>query len=111
VVYQNLSKENWLKIPAELLKKYGDVSAEVTETLAESLLERTPDCDITCAVTGHLGPNAPKSLDGMVFVAVASRIESSIQIFSFQLKSKKRADRQLEASLLVLSELFSVLRT
>lgn len=73
VVYRSATKSAWLGIDPGLLDDpaLGPVSAEVTRALALAVLERTPEADIAAAVTGHLGPNAPPALDGVVYVAVA----------------------------------------
>lgn len=73
VVYRNDSKAKWLGIPAGVLRDPGPVSAEVAMQMATRLLKMTPEATIAAAVTGHLGPNAPKELDGLVFVAVCMR--------------------------------------
>ena len=41
--------------------------------MAASVLKMTPEAELAAAVTGHLGPNAPSELDGLVFVAVVWR--------------------------------------
>jgi nicotinamide mononucleotide (NMN) deamidase PncC len=41
--------------------------------MAAGVLERTPRADVAVSVTGHLGPDAPRGQDGLVFVALASR--------------------------------------
>jgi nicotinamide mononucleotide (NMN) deamidase PncC len=51
----------------------GPVSREVAEQMAVRVLAKTPEADLAAAVTGHLGPNAPARLDGLVFAAVAWR--------------------------------------
>jgi len=73
VVYRNETKQAYLGIPAALLKDPGPVSPEVAEIMATKVLQRTPEADLAAAVTGHLGPNAPAKLDGLVFIAVARR--------------------------------------
>ena len=75
VVYRNDSKHQWLGIENSLLEdpKIGPVSAEVTKALANSALERTPEATIAAAITGHLGPNSPNDLDGIVFTSVVRR--------------------------------------
>jgi nicotinamide-nucleotide amidase len=73
VVYRNETKQAYLTIPAALLDNPGPVSAEVAELMAVNVLKMTPEADLAAAVTGHLGPNAPVNLDGLVFVAVACR--------------------------------------
>jgi len=73
VVYRNETKQAFLGVPAALLKNPGPVSREVVDLMARGVLERTPEAAIAAAVTGHLGPNAPPKLDGLVFAAVVWR--------------------------------------
>ena len=75
VVYRTATKTAWLGVDPALLDDpaIGPVSAEVTRALALAVLERTPEADLSAAVTGHLGPNAPPELDGVVYVAVTER--------------------------------------
>ena len=73
VVYRNETKQAYLKIPAAMLKSPGPVSREVAKLMALHVLEKTPEADIAASVTGHLGPQAPPKLDGLVFIAVARR--------------------------------------
>jgi PncC family amidohydrolase len=73
VVYRNATKQAYLDIPAQLLDDPGPVSREVAALMAERVLEMTPEATIAVSVTGHLGPNAPRELDGRVFVGIAKR--------------------------------------
>lgn len=73
VVYQNETKMAWLGIPAGLLSEPGPVSSEVAELMARSALGKTPEADVAVSVTGHLGPQAPRALDGVAFAAIAWR--------------------------------------
>ena len=73
VTYRNATKHTYLGIPQKTLDDPGPVSREVVELMARSVLKKTPEADLSIAVTGHLGPNAPAGLDGLVFIAVAVR--------------------------------------
>lgn len=73
VTYRNDTKHRWLGVPTDELEDPGPVSAIVAERMAAGALNATPEADIAVVVTGHLGPNAPEELDGLVFVGVASR--------------------------------------
>jgi nicotinamide mononucleotide (NMN) deamidase PncC len=73
VVYRNATKTAYLGIPANVLDQHGPVSREVTELMAQRVLEKTPEATIAVSVTGHLGPNAPAELDGRVFIGIARR--------------------------------------
>jgi nicotinamide-nucleotide amidase len=73
VTYRNATKHAYLGIPLTTLDDPGPVSREVVELMARGVLKKTPEADLSVAVTGHLGPQAPPGMDGLVFVAVAVR--------------------------------------
>ena len=67
---------------------------------------------VAAAVTGHLGPNAPDDLDGIIFIAVARRINDQIvhvTCLKRQLSETERVARQIEASRMVVKILQSSL--
>ena len=82
VVYRLGTKQEWLGISANVLKKPGPVSRLVAAEMAERVLERTPEADIAASVTGHLGPGAPKRQDGLIYVGIAQRANSGQTIAS-----------------------------
>jgi nicotinamide-nucleotide amidase len=73
VTYRNATKHAYLGIPLKTLDEAGPVSREVVELMARGVLKKTTEANVSIAVTGHLGPNAPAGQDGLVFVAVAVR--------------------------------------
>ena len=73
VVYRLETKSKWLDIPAALLNDPGPVSAVIASLMAERVLALTPEADFAVSITGHLGPNAPSDLDGVVYIGVARR--------------------------------------
>ena len=73
VVYRNETKQALLQIPAELLADPGPVSEAVVRLMAERVLAIIREADVSVATTGHLGPNAPPELDGLVWMAVGRR--------------------------------------
>lgn len=73
VVYRLETKTHWLGVPAEMLIEPGPVSEVVARAMAAGVLARTPEADWSAAITGHLGPNAPENLDGLVFIGIARR--------------------------------------
>src|SRR3954468_14688310 len=73
VLYRSATKQAYLGIPGKLLEKPGPVSAAVAREMATRILDLTPEADISAAVTGHLGPGAPRRLDGVAYIAVALR--------------------------------------
>lgn len=77
VVYRATTKHAWLKIPDELLTQVGTVSPLISRSLANQVLELTLEADVALGITGHLGPDAPSSLDGTCYLAIASHLRSS----------------------------------
>ena len=73
VVYQVETKSRWLGIPRAMLEDPGPVSREVAAEMAVRALRKTSRADLAVSVTGHLGPDAPRGQDGLVFAAVAMR--------------------------------------
>lgn len=73
VVYRLDTKTKWLGIAPDLLIHPGPVSEVVARQMALSVLQQTPEADWSAAITGHLGPDAPQNMDGLVFLAVARR--------------------------------------
>jgi nicotinamide-nucleotide amidase len=74
VVYQVISKVKWLDIPAEMISRHDVVSAEVAELMATNALKQTDHATIAVSITGHLGPDAPETLDGVAWLGYATRL-------------------------------------
>lgn len=75
VVYRNATKTAWLGVDAGVLAdpQQGPVSASVAMQLCEGVLAKTPEADLAVSVTGHVGPNAPPELDGVIYIASLRR--------------------------------------
>ena len=73
VVYRLETKAAWLGIERRLLDDPGPVSGVVAGRMAIGVLARTPEADVAVSVTGHLGPDAPANLDGVLYVGIALR--------------------------------------
>ena len=106
VVYRNETKQALLGISAELLADPGPVSEVVARLMAECVLGIIPEADVSLAITGHLGPNAPPELDGVVWLAVASRngkksadVRAQRLVLSPQLDRLARQQRAVAAAL------------
>src|SRR6056297_1528483 len=78
VTYREATKQAWLGIDPETIRAETAVSETVTRAMAHAALRRTAEADFAAAVTGHLGPDAPESLDGVLFVAFARRSAAGI---------------------------------
>jgi nicotinamide-nucleotide amidase len=74
VTYSNFSKKEILGVKGATLEKYGAVSREVVEEMAEGVLAIS-DADYAIATTGIAGPTGgtPEKPVGTVWIAVASR--------------------------------------
>lgn len=108
VVYRNETKMAYLGIPAAVLEKPGPVSREVAERMALAVLEKTPEANVAVSVTGHLGPDAPPKLDGLVFATVAWRTptkKSGERTFTRQIRCPRSATRAIRQRAVVLGVL------
>lgn len=114
VTYRAECKRDWLGIEPELIEQYSAVSPAVSRQMATAILQRTPKADYGAAVTGHLGPDAPPTLDGRVFIAVAARQGGRIELLDeadLQLIAAERTARQLEAARLVMQTLTRIIES
>jgi nicotinamide-nucleotide amidase len=73
VPYANAAKEEWLGVPADMLRQHGAVSAEVAASLARNAL-RLAHADIAVSVTGIAGPTGgtPEKPVGLIFLGLAT---------------------------------------
>jgi PncC family amidohydrolase len=116
VTYRNATKAAWLGVSISDLKneQIGPVSEQVAGQMCRGVLDRTPEADVAAAVTGHLGPDAPPELDGVVYVAAGRRGLAPF-IDRHRLPHHRppmltlRQHRQREATALVLLALLAVI--
>jgi len=78
VTYRNDTKIQWLEVTQNAIAHAGVVSAVVARQMASGVLQATPEADLAVAITGHLGPNAPEGLDGVIFIGTATRLGEPI---------------------------------
>lgn len=105
VTYREQTKIEWLGLAAQEIAEHNVVSEFVAREMARRVLRRTSEADVSGAITGHLGPHAPESLDGVVHIAVAwwgADRCLSIVASRHQLASGQRGARQAEAARLLL---------
>ena len=113
VTYRENTKKQWLGVSEETLMQFSAVSEEVTLAMASAILNATPEASVAAAITGHLGPNAPEELDGIIFAAVAIRQAGARDVSSgplpscitTHLKTTERIERQHEAAGFLLSSI------
>lgn len=72
VVYTPEAKSELLAIPLERIERFGVVSREIAEDMAQGTLKAS-HADIALSVTGFAGPGAPEDEEGLVHVACARR--------------------------------------
>ena len=105
VTYRSPTKVAWLGVDAAEIAQHTAVCPDVALQMALGVLEKTPEADLALSITGHLGPGAPKGMDGLVFVAIARRCENgnpATDVFRRLLVSEDRLLRQREAASLVM---------
>ena len=112
VTYQNETKQAWLDVTEHDLREFTAVSEQVTRVMAAEVLAKTPQADLAVAVTGHLGPDAPAEMDGIIYVAGALRGQShqEMRTSRIRLTGNDRRNRQIEATESVLLFAQSYLR-
>jgi PncC family amidohydrolase len=102
VVYRADSKRRWLGVKKSVINKFTPESHEVAEQIALGILSRTPEADWSLGIVGHLGPDAPKEKDGLIFLCIARRTKKGkIKIKhqeKYVLQSHPRANRMQEAA-------------
>jgi len=108
VVYREATKSGWLDVDEALISLATAVSQEVAIAMATGVLRKTPEARFSASVTGHLGPDAPSGLDGVVYISVAKRENDRVAMVDTRrhvLITHSRLDRQRESALLVLRHL------
>lgn len=116
VTYRAPTKTAWLDVPAAMWQQYTAESPVVAETMAWQILQRTPEAQWSAAITGHLGPGAPRDpqghdLTGTVHLAVARRDGETCRLLwsrSCQLAPEFSTRAQLQGAAAV--ELLGTLR-
>jgi len=80
VSYSNNAKRELLEVPQELLDKYGAVSKEVAQAMAEGIRCRS-NAMIGLSVTGIAGPTGgtKEKPVGLVYIAVATKEKTEVK--------------------------------
>lgn len=100
VTYQEQTKIDWLAVAEADLQAYSAVSPQVTLAMALAVLRNTSAAELAVAVTGHLGPDAPPELDGVIFIATQWRgaARAAPPTRRIALSRLERVERQTEAA-------------
>jgi nicotinamide-nucleotide amidase len=100
IAYSNRSKTEILKVPKELIEKYGAVSSEVAKAMAQGV-RQIAHTDIGVSTTGIAGP-AGGSLDkpvGLVWIGFSDRNETLAVKFNFGDDRRRVKERAAPAAL------------
>ena len=90
VTYSYQSKINLLKVPKNILKKYGTVSEQVCLAMVKNI-SKIDKTDMSVSITGIAGPNGStkKKPVGLVYIGVMKA--NKIKINKYLFKNKGRA--------------------
>lgn len=108
VVYREATKQAWLRVSESDLGAFSAVSEPVARQMAAGVLRNTPEADLAASITGHLGPDAPRDLDGVVYLGIVGRDGPRlgvVEVTQHRLQSATRAARMEEAACLLLRRL------
>jgi nicotinamide-nucleotide amidase len=74
VTYSNAAKQAMLDVPAEALERFGAVSRQTAEAMAQGALAHS-DADLSVSITGVAGPGggSPEKPVGLVHFTAAAR--------------------------------------
>ena len=89
IVYSNKSKINVLKIPKNIIKKYGAVSEQVCLTMVKNI-SKISKTNISLAVTGIAGPSGgtKKKPVGLVYVGIKKGNKIKVKKYLFRNKGR-----------------------
>jgi PncC family amidohydrolase len=87
--YSNYSKINYLKVPSNLIQKYGAVSKECCVSMVKNL-SRISKSKLNIAITGIAGPEGGSKLKPVGLVYIGLKMGDKIQIYEYFFKKKNR---------------------
>ena len=89
VVYSNKSKINVLKVPKNIIKKYGAVSKHVCFYMVKNL-SKISKTDISVSITGIAGPSGSikKKPVGLVYVGIKKGNRTEVKKYLFKNKGR-----------------------
>ena len=96
VTYSNQSKINLLKVPKNIIKKYGTVSEQVCLAMVKNI-SKIDKTDMSVSITGIAGPSggSKKKPVGLVYIGVMKT--NKIKINKYLFKNRGRAFIQRSA--------------
>lgn len=108
ITYSNKAKHDILGVPEEVLKKYGAVSIQVAEAMAQGIRQRA-SVDYGLATTGIAGPTGGTKDKpvGLVYIAIATKDRIIVKRFLFSGDRLANKESTCTAALELLLELLS----
>ena len=94
VTYSNQSKISILRVPKNVLKKYGAVSYESCLVMVKNL-NKISKTDISVSITGIAGPKGgtKKKPVGLVFIGIKKGNKTLVRKYLFKNKKRKSIQR------------------
>ena len=89
VVYSNKSKINVLKIPKNIIKKYGAVSEQVCLTMVKNV-SKISKTSISLSITGIAGPDGGTKNKPVGLVYVGIKKGNKIKVKKYLFKNRQR---------------------
>ena len=93
VTYSNQAKISILKIPKEIIKKYGAVSVQCCLAMVNNL-SKISKAKVCISITGIAGPKGGSKLKPVGLVYIGVKKGNRTQIYKCLFKSKKRSSIQ-----------------
>ena len=90
VAYSNHSKTKMLKIPKNIIRKYGSVSEQVCLTMVKNL-SKISKTNISVSITGIAGPSGGTKIKPIVLVYVGIKKGNKIVVKKYLFKNKGRS--------------------
>ena len=89
VAYSNQSKTKILKVPKNIIKKYGSVSEQVSLTMVKNL-SKISKTNISVSITGIAGPRGgtKKKPVGLVYLSIKKGNRTEVKKYLFKNKGR-----------------------
>ena len=96
VAYSNQSKTKVLKVPKNIIRKYGSVSEPVCLAMVKNL-NKISKTNISVSITGIAGPSGGTKIKPVGLVYVGIKKGNRVEVKKYLFKNKERAYIQTEA--------------
>ena len=94
VAYSNQSKTKVLKVPKNIIRKYGSVSAPVCLAMVKNL-NKMSKTNISVSITGIAGPSGGTKIkpEGLVYVGIKKGNRAEVKKYLFKNKGRSYIQR------------------